>query len=107
MQKHFSWSNVDQNDSVPVCGSDYGYDDDIDEPFAEEIFCIETDGGASTVWRFAHNRALYISPFFQTQPLGSVSRDGRFYLFGSDWDAQLGLAPDGTPRSDIFIVKLE
>jgi hypothetical protein len=109
-EKHFTWSNVDLYDSVPVCGSSYGYVDEslgFEEPFAGEIFCIQTDGRASTVWRFAHNRSTYISPFFQTQPLGNVSRDGRFFLFGSDWDAQLGLGPDGTPRSDVFIVRLD
>ena len=96
------------NDTDPVCGSTHSYDVDttIDQPFAGEIFCVETDGLASTVWRFAHNRAGYISPFFQTQPLGNVSLDGNFFLFTSDWDAQLGKATDGTPLSDVFIVKL-
>ncbi len=53
---HFSWSNVDVNDSVPVCASNYQYEGDLDitEPFEGEIFCVETDGKASTVWRFAH-----------------------------------------------------
>jgi len=106
-QRHFTWSNVDALDSAPVCGSTYGYSGEIDEPFAQEIFCMETDGLASTVWRFAHNRSTYAPPFFQTQPLGSVSRDGGFFLFTSDWDSQLGLGPDGTPRSDAFIVKLD
>jgi len=107
--KHFTWSNVDVNDSVPVCGSTYNYDGDtsIEYPFDGEIFCIETDGVASTVWRFAHNRATYIAPFFQTQPLGSVSMDGRFFLFTSNWDNQLGTGNDGQPRSDVFIVKLD
>ncbi|HZQ95042.1 MAG TPA: hypothetical protein VFA67_08530 [Candidatus Sulfotelmatobacter sp.] len=107
--QHFSWNNIDVNDSAPICGSTYSYDGDpgIDQPYAGEIFCIETDGQASTIWRFAHNRATYISPFFQTQPSGTVSRDGRFFMFTSDWDAQLGLGSDGKPRSDVFIVKLE
>jgi hypothetical protein len=107
-EPHFTWSNVDASDSTPVCASTWSYDGDrtIDQPFAGEIFCIETDGVASTVWRFAHNRAVYITPFFHTQPLGSVSLDGRFYLFTSDWDAQLGTGTDGKPRSDVFIVKL-
>jgi hypothetical protein len=74
----------------------------ITQPYEGEIFCVETDGLALTIWRFAHNRATYIRPFFQTQPLGSVSRDG---AFTSDWDEQLG--PNGTPRSDVFIVKLD
>lgn len=108
-QQHFTWSNVDVNDSTPVCASMYSYDGEtsIDQPFAGEVFCIETDGLNSTVWRFAHNRAIYIEPYFNTQPLGNVSKDGRFFLFTSDWDAQLGTEADGTPLSDVFIVKLE
>lgn len=108
-EQHFTWSNVNVDDGAPVCGSTYSYDGDttIDRPFAGEIFCVETDGLASTVWRFAHNRAIYVKPFFQTQPLGSVSRDGHFLLFTSDWDAQLGTGTEGTPRSDVFIVKLD
>ena len=107
--QHFTWSNVDINDSTPVCGSTYSYDGDsyIDQPFAGEIFCVETDGLASTVWRFAHNRARYIAPYFNTQPLGNISRGGRFFLFTSDWDAQLGIDVDGKPRSDVWIVRLK
>jgi len=106
---HFSWNNVDAKDGTPVCGSKYSYDGDmtIDQPFAGEIICIETDGLASTVWRFAHHRAAFFTAYFHTQPLGTVSKDGRFFLFTSDWDAQLGMGPDGTPRSDVFIVKLD
>jgi hypothetical protein len=109
--QHFTWANVDATDSTPVCGTTYTYAYEwnawIDQPFAGEIFCIETDGLASTVWRFAHNRATFIEPFFQTQPSGSVSLDGRFFLFTSDWDAQLGTDTDGQPLSDVFIVKLD
>jgi len=106
-EQRFTWSNVDVNDSTPVCGSTYGYEGEIEQTYAQEIFCIETDGVASTIWRFAHNRADYIDPYFQTQPLGNVSTDGRFFIFSSDWDAQLGTGSDGTPRSDVFIVKLD
>ena len=107
-EKHFTWSNVDAHDRAPVCASRYSYDGDmsIDQAFAGEIFCIETDGLASTVWRFGHNRATYIPPIFNTQPLGSVSRDGHFFLFTSDWNGQLGTGVDGNPLSDVFIVKL-
>ena len=106
--QHFTWSNANVQESAPVCGSTHSYDGDgVEDPYDEEIFCIETDGRASTVWRFAHNRATYVPPFFQTQPLGSVSRDGRFFLFTSDWDAQLGKEADGEPLSDVFILKLD
>jgi len=67
---------------------------------------METDGKASTIWRFAHNRAAWVNPYIQTQPLGNVSRDGRFFLFTSDWNGQLGVSADGTPDSAVFIVKL-
>jgi hypothetical protein len=106
---HFTWSNVDVNDSVPVCASSYQYDGDLDitEPFEGEILCVETDGNASTVWRFAHNRASWLKPYYNTQPLGAVSMDGHFFLFTSGWDQQLGVESDGRPRTDVWIVKLD
>jgi len=109
-EKHFTWSNVNVSDSAPVCASSYYYLDNggaITQPFEGEIFCIETDGVASTIWRFAHNRATWYPKYFNTQPLGSVSMDGRFFLFTSAWDEQLGTESDGTPRSDVWIVKLD
>ncbi len=107
--QHFTWNNVNIHDNTPVCGSTYDYEGDpsIDRPIAGEIFCAETDGLGDTIWRFAHNRALWVEPFFQTQPLGSVSRNGRFYLFTSTWDGLLGNEANGTPLSDVFIVKLD
>ncbi|MGB6477330.1 MAG: hypothetical protein WBF04_25025 [Candidatus Sulfotelmatobacter sp.] len=110
--KHFTWSNVDAKDSLPVCGSTYSYAEDwqeygITRPFEEEIFCVETDGIASTIWRFAHNRATWQTPYFNTQPLGNISMDGHFFLFTSGWDGQLGSEPNGTPLSDVWIVKLD
>jgi hypothetical protein len=106
---HFSWSNVNAQDSTPVCASSYQYEGDMDitEPFEGEIFCVQTDGKASTVWRFAHNRATWTDPYYNTQPLGGVSSDGRFFLFTSGWDQQLGWAADGRPRTDAWIVKLD
>ena len=108
-EKHFTWSNAYRNDRVPVCVSTYNYEGEttITKPFDGEIFCIKTDGIASTVWRFAHNRAIWVDPYFNTQPLGNVSRNGRFFLFTSGWDGQLGVDRNGVPRSDVWIVKLE
>jgi hypothetical protein len=108
-EKHFTWSNVDAHDSAPVCISTYNYEGDttIVAPFDGEIACIETDGAASTVWRFAHNRATWVPAYFNTQPLGNISRDGRFFLFTSTWERQLGTDSKGAPRSDVWIVKLE
>jgi hypothetical protein len=107
--KHFVWTNGYFNDSLPVCASTYNYEGDteINAPYDGEIFCIETDGLASTVWRFAHNRALWIGPWFNTQPLGNMSPDGRNFLFTSGWDGQLGWDDYGAPRSDVWVVRLD
>jgi hypothetical protein len=106
---HFTWSNVNSTDSTPVCGSRYSYDGDmtINEPIAQEIFCMETDGLGLTVWRFAHNRAAMILPYFNTHPWAAFQWMGIFICSRRIGDAQLGLGTDGTPRSDVFIVKLK
>ncbi len=108
-EDHFAWTNGYLDDNNPVCASVHSYDGDpgITRPWDDEIVCIETDGLASTVWRFAHHRTYWVNPYFNTQPLGNISRDGRFFLFTSTWDGQLGLESDGTPRSDMWIVKLK
>jgi hypothetical protein len=105
---HFTWMNSLQNDNAPVCGTLYNNVGSwtVTRPFDSEIACVETDGAATTVWRFAHHRAFWISPFFNTQPLGNVSPDGHFLMFTSAWDAQLGNDPQGNPRSDVWIVNL-
>lgn len=108
-EKHFVWTNGYFDDTLPVCGSTYNYEGDteIDAPYDGEIFCVETDGQASTVWRFAHNRAVWVSPFFNTRPLGNMTPDGRYFLFTSGWDGQLGNDSSGKPRSDVWIVNLD
>jgi len=107
--KHYAWANGYFNDALPVCASTYNSVGlpEINAPYDGEIFCIETDGLASTIWRFAHNRALWIGPNFNTQPLGNVTPDGRWFLFTSGWDTQVGNDNEGLPRSDVWIVKLD
>jgi hypothetical protein len=109
-EKHFVWTDAsgNSNDALPVCASTYNYEGDteINAPYDGEIFCIETDGLASTVWRFAHNRAIWVSPWFNTQPLGNLTPDGRNFLFTSGWDGQLGWY-EYAPRSDVWIVRLD
>ncbi len=108
MVQRWAWMNADANDSVPVCGATYRYEDydQIATVWDAEIISLETDGLASTVWRFAHNRSAVEKEYFNTQPLGNISADGRYFLFTSDWDEMLGTESDGTPRSDVWIVKL-
>jgi hypothetical protein len=112
---HFSWSNVDPNDSAPVCFSTYeptnpnqpGVAPLVTGPWENEIDCIETDGKASNVWRFAHTYSTARNGFWST-PRGNVSQDGRFFMFTSDWEDQLGKLPNGDKyRTDVFIVELK
>lgn len=75
-------------------------------PWENEIDCVETDGKASKVWRFAHTYSTAQNGFWST-PRGNVSQDGRFYMFTSDWEDQLGQEQNGRGnRTDVFIVEL-
>ena len=112
---HFSWNNVDANDSTPVCFSTYeptnpdtpGTAPLVAGPWENEIDCAETDGKASKVWRFAHTYSTARNGFWST-PRGNVSQDGRFFMFTSDWEDQLGKLPNGDKyRTDVFIVELK
>lgn len=110
---HFSWNNVDATDSAPACFSTYvpvnpdtpGVPLYVAEPWENEIDCVETDGAQSRVWRFAHTYSTARNGFWSS-PRGNVSQDGRFFMFTSDWQDQLGRAQDGKYRNDVFIVEL-
>jgi hypothetical protein len=111
---HFSWNNVDPSDSRPICMSTYRPDNpktagppNADNPWDNEILCVETDGKDSKVWRFGHTYSTAKNGF-QSTPRGNVSPDGRFFMFTSDWQSQLGTNPSGNGyRTDVFIVELK
>jgi hypothetical protein len=109
MEKTFGWSNGALSGNVPVCGATYSPkgNEDVQQPYDGEVFCVETDGLASTIWRFAHNRAVWNPKFYWSQPYGSISLDGRFFSFSSSWDLQLGTFWGSDPRSDVWIVELQ
>jgi hypothetical protein len=111
---HLSWNHIDSEDDTPACFSTYRYQDNptapgapltVKGPWDNEIDCVEIDGKASTVWRFAHAYSSGKNGFWST-PRGNVSLDGRFYLFTSDWESGLGSGPGGSRRTDAFIVQL-
>jgi hypothetical protein len=107
---HWSWNDDNSNDTMPVCGSTYLNKvggTAITRTWDREVVCIRTDGVRSEVWRFAHNRSIYNGDFAST-PRGNVSQDGRFYIFTSTWENQLGLQPGSSTlyREDVFIVEL-
>jgi hypothetical protein len=109
-EKHWSWNDDNLTDTMPVCGStDFaivGYSS-ITWAWDREIICLRTDGVQSEVWRFGHTRSIYNGDFWST-PRGNVSQDGRFFMFTSTWDNQLGSQKGSTTlfREDVFIVEL-
>lgn len=109
METHFTWTGGHLNNNVPVCGATYSPNgqNDVKQPYDVEIFCIETDLNASTIWRFAHHRAIWDHEYFWSEPFGNVSLDGQFFMFSSSWDGQVGVNKNGDPRSDVWIVKLD
>jgi hypothetical protein len=110
---HFSWNNVNVQDSTPICFSTYrpsnpntaGTPLSVDGPWENEIDCAETDGKGSKVWRFAHTYSTAKNGFWST-PRGNVSQDGRFFMFTSDWQNQLGETDRKKFRTDVFVVEL-
>jgi hypothetical protein len=109
---HWSWNNDDPADTNPVCGSTYlvtnpstpGAPLMANRAWDNEIICFATTG-QQTVWRFAHTYSTAHNGFFST-PRGNVSQDGRFYMFSSDWEDDLGKDRSGHFRTDVFIVPL-
>ena len=108
MEEHMIWQNGRFNNKEPVCGEVYSIDGStyINAPYDNEIFCMATDG-TSTVWRVAHHRAIWDPEYYWSEPFGNISNDGRFFLFSSSWDNQVGVDSEGDPRSDIWIVKVD
>jgi hypothetical protein len=111
---HVSWNYANSQDDTPACFSTYrpgnpnspGTPLLVNGPWENEIDCVETDGKGSTVWRFAHTYSTARNGFWST-PRGNMSQDGRFFMFTSDWQDQLGLGPKGKQyRTDVFIVEL-
>jgi len=109
MELNFAWNDGRVNTDLPVCGTAYNHTGNpaVTQPYDGEVFCIETDGLASTVWRFAHNRSVWDEEYFWTQPLGNLSLDGHWFAFTSGWDNQVGNTEDGDPRTDVWIVELD
>jgi hypothetical protein len=109
MEKNFAWGNGRADTNAPICGSTYSEvgDTQIRQPYDDEIICIETDILGSTVWRFAHDRVAWNPEYYWTQPYANISLDGRFFIFTSGWNNQVGTTKDGDPRTDVWIVKLD
>jgi hypothetical protein len=120
---HATWHNARPEALLPVFTATYRYNNE-EAPWRawdDEIIGIATDG-PSTVYRFCQHRSDVrderdpsgASTYFWYQPIPSVSPDGKWLLFHSNWEKTLGLDPNdnaaqsGADRSrqDVFLVKL-
>jgi hypothetical protein len=115
---HTSWNNARADALMPVLSSTYRYYGSNNttpwRAWDDEIIAIETTGGiGGTVWRFAHHRSNSASDgdpaslYFWYEPIASVSPDGRWVMFTSNWEKTLGRDSfEPTYRQDVFIVQL-
>jgi hypothetical protein len=96
---HMGWAdNVDGTDDVPACGSHTGYSSNgmnvaigipYTSAFANEAVCFPTRPTANSkkkAWRLSHTFHSQSNRDFDTRfALSSVSQDGRFFAWASDW----------------------
>ena len=67
---------------------------------------LEVEETGLAVWAFKALFAL-LSDGIPLIAKSAMSGDGRFFMFTSSWDGQLGTEKNGTPRSDVFIGRLD
>jgi hypothetical protein len=108
---HPSWGNARAGQHLPFFTAVVRADESTTplRTWQYEIVGIATDG-SQKVWRFAHYRSTFPlgAGYDNADPRGTVSPDGRYYMFESNWENTLGAdAATGQPRDDIFIVELD
>lgn len=117
---HPAWQNARPDTSVPFFSALYRYGANTTEwrAWDDEIVAIQTDvapGVSATVWRLAHHRSDVAHDTdssrinFWYTPRPSVSPDGRWVLFTSNWEKTLGAdtapEPGGAFRQDVFVLR--
>jgi len=113
LDQHQSWNNVDPADTLPFFSTTWSTISPFPAPWYNEIIAVAADGSGKT-WRFAHNFITARSQTFDTNNgIGSVSQDGKFFIFSSDWMGSLGSESGTTTctigsdcRGDVFVVQL-
>lgn len=100
------WADVDHiscQGPLGVCLVSWGsLGENIDFAFENEIFLQYTDG---SVLRLAHHRSSKCG--YWVQPRASISRDGRYVIFASDWgEANSCVGGDDLGRGDPYIIDL-
>ena len=114
MDQHQSWNNVQPGDTLPLFSTTATSTTPFVTPWENEIIGIAADGSSKT-WRFAHNFITKRSLNFSTTwGIGTVSQDGKFFIFSSDWMGSLGSESGAGSctlgsdcRGDVFVVELK
>jgi hypothetical protein len=120
LSDHATWANAQPDVLVPIISATYRFAASQNttpwRAWDDEIIAIETDGASSSnVWRFAHHRSNIGSDsnpdnqYFWYEPRPSVSPDGRWVIFTSNWEKTLGtdVRDGGTARQDVFLLRLD
>ena len=107
-EAHMSWNNDNPNDTAPffvTTSTTPNAPATFNTPLINEIIGYMPDG---TLRRFAHSFSTGSDPNFYSQnAIGTVSQDGQWLAWVSDWLNTLGTDSKGNQRIDIFIVKLQ
>ena len=126
---HGTYNNRNTADTNPVFAATVNLANTLPYPGAyyDEILAVTTDG--TTMYRFAHTFDTNTNATFDVlQNVGTVSQDGKWVLFTSDWMNTLGCVDStghlfastpstnptttnpcpsgGSPRGDVFVVDL-
>jgi hypothetical protein len=113
LDEHASWNNADPADSLPFFLTYWSPITPFPAAWYNEITGVAPDR-SGRVWRFAHSFITAQSQIFSTSyGIGSVSQDGRFFIFSSDWMGTLGSQSESPTckvgrdcRGDVFVVEL-
>jgi hypothetical protein len=103
---HVSWNNDDSTDKQPFATSTVTMPlgTPVTAPWQNEVLVFMPDG---TVHREAHTFNSGKAKFFSCQyAIGSISQDGKWFFFSSDWEGTLGTDSAGNSRCDDFAVEL-
>ena len=114
LDEHASWNNADPENTFPFFLAFWSPLSPFPGPWYNEITGVAPDG-SGTVWRFAHSFISAKSQIFNSKyGIGTVSQDGRFFLFSSDWMGTLGSQSGARTctvgsncRGDVFVVELQ
>jgi hypothetical protein len=121
LSDHPSWHNARPDTLVPFVSATYRHGANTTEwrAWDDEVIAIQTDaptGTGARVWRLAHHRSNVANDLDPTRigfwytPRPSVSPDGKWVIFTSNWEKTLGIDPgadaSNVHRTDVFLLHL-